>query len=237
VGVDSPTVVVTEIPDAASPLIHALHEGIGRSGFLVLARQLGLSTEQASSLLDQLRPACTAHPRIEKPHIFVLGDSEATPSLASRLSRITTLVEDRSSADYILVVSDYVFHPDWIRELSDGTIRHLPVVFSDLTVTVGPVITPGQSPCLYCVSGRRDQDDVEWLSIQSQLFQAASPLASGATAEIASYVVASLLPEVIRPAEQWDYTPGVTRLRYRPASAELVTEAVEFDPQCHCRGL
>lgn len=64
VGVDQPAVVVTDIPDGASPLIHALHEGIGRSGFVLLATQLGLDTDHATRLLDQLLPACRAEPVI-----------------------------------------------------------------------------------------------------------------------------------------------------------------------------
>lgn len=237
VGVDQPAVVVTDIPDAASPLIHALHEGIGRSGFVLLATQLGLDTDHATRLLDQLLPACRAEPVIQRPRVCVLGDSESTTTLASRLSGVSTLVETRESADYVLVVSDYVVHPDWIRELSDGTIRHVPVLFSDLTVTIGPVITPGVTPCLYCLSGRRDQDDAEWLSIQSQLFHTPSPLAAGHTADIAASLVVSLLPEVLCLPTQWDYTPGHTRFRYRPATATLTTEAVDFDPECRCRGL
>ena len=58
IGVDSPALVVTDVPDAASPLLHALQEGVSQTGFVIMAEQLGLTRIEATDLLEQLIPAC-----------------------------------------------------------------------------------------------------------------------------------------------------------------------------------
>ncbi len=56
-------------------------------------------------------------------------------------------------------------HGRWLRR----DIPHLPVVFSDSEVRVGPLIEPGTGPCLYCLELTHVDEDPAWPAIAGQL--------------------------------------------------------------------
>lgn len=235
IGVDEPAHTITNVPDAASPLLHALQEGVSETGFAILADQLGLTSAQADELLTQLAPACQSPPRESSPAVHLVGDSQALSALAQRLSRVAALTSSAEEADCVVVVADYVFHPEWIRSLSHGETTHIPVLFSDLSVSIGPVITPGRTPCLYCLVGPPSTPDAEWLSVQSQLFHIGSALAETRAVDTASHIVALLLPGVISRSAWWPQPPGNVVHRYRTDSHALEMEPLDFHPHCRCR--
>lgn len=235
IGVDSPARAVTDVPDAASPLLHALQQGVSQTGFVIMAEQLGLTKTQATDLLQQLAPACEKQPSETTPTVHLLGDSRALAPLGQRLSRIAALTHEPSDADCVVVVADYVFHPEWIRSLSHGETAHIPVMFSDLTVSIGPVITPGETPCMYCLFGPPGEADAEWLSVQSQLFHIQSALADTHAVDTASHVLGLLLPGVLTRSAWWSQSTGNIIHRYRADSRSLEMEQAEFHPQCQCR--
>ena len=237
IGVDSPAQAVTDVPDAASPLLHALQEGVSKTGFVLMAEQLGLTSKQATDLLEQLIPACEKPPSESTLTVQVLGDSRALAPLGQRLSRIAALTQEPTEADCVVVVADYVFHPEWIRSLSHGETTHIPVMFSDLTVSIGPVITPGQTPCMYCLFGPPGETDAEWLSVQSQLFHLPSALADTHAVDTASHILGLLLPGVLTRSAWWSESTGNMRHRYRADSRVLEMERAEFHPMCQCREL
>lgn len=237
IGVDSPALAVTDVPDAASPLLHALQEGVSHTGFVIMAEQLGLTRIEATDLLEQLIPACEKKPSEPTLTVQVLGDSRAMTPLGQRLSQIAALTHKVSEADCVVVVADYVFHPEWIRSLSHGETRHIPVLFSDLTVSIGPVITPGHTPCMYCLFGPPGEADAEWLSVQSQLFHMPSALADTHAVDTASHVLGLLLPGVVSRSDWWSRPPGSLIHRYRADSRALEIVGAEFDPMCQCREL
>lgn len=53
----------------------------------------------------------------------------------------------------------------WLR----WDVPHLPVVFSDLSIRVGPMIRPGDGPCLFCLDLERTDRDADWPAMASQL--------------------------------------------------------------------
>ena len=237
IGVDSPARTVSDVPDAASPLLHALQEGVSRTGFVIMGEQLGLTRTQASDLLDQLIPACEKPPSASTLSVHLLGESRALAPLGQRLSQMAALTDEVTDAECVVVVADYVFHPDWIRSLSHAETPHIPVMFSDLTVSIGPVITPGQTPCMYCLFGPPGDADAEWLSVQSQLFHIRSALADTHAVDTASHVLGLLLPGVLSRSDWWSRSTGSMIHRYRADSRVLEIKEAAFHPRCQCREL
>lgn len=244
IGLDSPHTTVTDVPDHAAPLLQALRDGVSDSGLSLLAKHTGLSPDQQERLVEQLRPACEPQQREVARSIALIGTSQAVPAMVEILdacgievTRYSDIHEMTSPpADGIILVADYQPHPDWIAVLGSLDITHTPVVFSDLTISIGPQITPGHSPCLACLDAHHRARTPHWLNIHSQLWGTASPLATvsgGAIAALYAAAVHSLLP-----------LPGVSDppvrgrvFRYRPGAGSIEIVDIDFDDQCTCRGL
>ncbi len=244
VGIDSPHTVVSAIPADATPVVHAMAEGVSDGGLAILQRQLRLSTAQLQGLLEQLEPAVQPEASLPPASITIVGTSPAIPVMAGVLDAMG--VEIHRAGDIhdislpghsgLLLVADYVAHPDWVSVLGASNIPHTPVVFSDLTIRVGPHIRPGESPCLSCVEHHHRRHFPHWLAINSQLWGTRSPLATaqvGARAAVLAALCHGLMGFL--PGSLGD-TPGLA-LDYRPESGELHERVVEFDPLCTCRGL
>ena len=71
--------------------------------------------------------------------------------------------------DLAVIVDHFVLAPErhgrWLRR----DVPHLPVLFSDAEVRVGPLVEPGAGPCLTCLELDRVDDDPAWPAIACQL--------------------------------------------------------------------
>ncbi len=74
-----------------------------------------------------------------------------------------------------VIVGHYALEPArhgrWLR----GDVPHLPVVFSDSEVRVGPLVEPGVGPCLYCLELAHLDSDPAWAAIACQLLTRTAP--------------------------------------------------------------
>ena len=184
-GIDSPVVVVPHVTAALEKVIAALHSGVPREGAVMLGRQAGASDADISALLSVLRPALITTAQTTPPHT-----SETAPAPAAArpstvcvdgqgptADRIRTLLGDlgipvqETDADpgLAVVIGHYALEPErhghWLRR----DIPHLPVVFSDSEVRIGPLIEPGTGPCLYCLELTHVDQDPAWPAIACQL--------------------------------------------------------------------
>jgi bacteriocin biosynthesis cyclodehydratase domain-containing protein len=94
---------------------------------------------------------------------------------------------------YVLEPSSYGF---WLRR----DIPHLPVLFGDGVATIGPLVEPGVTACLYCLEHHRRDADASWSAIAAQLWGRRSscetPVASvDVAARVARLVLARLSGE------------------------------------------
>lgn len=245
VGLDLPHTTVTDIPDNAAPLIHALSEGLSEGGLRVLGKQLGVSDIDSQKLIDQFRPAL--EPSTPQPlrRLGLVGHSRAVSTMATVLGGTgcdITAVSDihefeRHPADGLLLIADYTPHPDWVAVLGSSDTVHTPVVFSDLSIRVGPRVIPGQTPCLTCWNHYQRGVQPHWLNLHSQLWGQVSPQSTRAGATIAS-ILAALVHGLVGHTWPGQTTDGHgTIVEYRPEWPELVTTRIDFDQRCTCRGL
>ncbi|AVG24479.1 ThiF-like protein [Pontimonas salivibrio] len=245
VGLDVPHTVVNGIDDRAAPILHALYSGVSEGGLRLLRSQTGVSEEAVNDLLTQLAPACEPDPEPLQRSVYLVGTSSQMPVMAGVLGAMGVQVvscddvHDLPDAvpGGVILVSDYVAHPDWVSVLSQTDIPHTPVIFSDLTVQVGPRIQPGHSPCLSCVDHVRRVDNPHWLTVQSQLWGIPALQSTPASAGVSATLVC-LLHGLLGPLPHslGVSAPGVA-LDWRPQSGALSIRTVDFHPSCTCRGL
>ncbi|MGL4340787.1 MAG: TOMM precursor leader peptide-binding protein, partial [Rhodoglobus sp.] len=121
-------------------------------------------------------------------------------------------------------------HALWLRR----DVPHLPVVLSDTSAMIGPLVEPGSGPCLLCLElHRRDADDA-WPAIATQLLgrrrQVKSAMLAGEAAIAAARMAIAQLggPAAVGAAHSLriDAATGVRRRR-----------EWQEHPLCGCRGI
>ncbi len=241
IGIDEPRIVIDNIPDNAAPLIQALRDGISKEGVMVLAKQLGMSTSQATAIVDSCSPAFDHDPAPTPVTATVLGNSQVSAALCQLLEQWgvaathTTSFPLPTAPGVAVLVGEYLADPHWNAHMTHTSTPHLPVVFSDLRVTAGPLITPGVTPCLACIELWHRDEEPEWLSVGSQLWSTPAPTATIQGAHHAAALCALLLglmgsPGLVAPGN------GLS-LSTRLDTGETTKRSVDFHPDCRCLGL
>jgi len=241
VGIDPPKARVEDIPDNATPLLHALTQGTPASGLAMLARTHKISPQWVEHLIESLQPALATVSPSPPLRLEAWSTSEAITGLLAlaRVCEVEVIVPQAitddtiPTADTVGLVADYLVHPRWANQLLRENVRHCSVVFSDQTITVGPVVTPGETPCLTCLELQRRDDTVGWLEVSSQLWGKRSPLHTPANVGMAW----SLLSLMLAPGGVSGVAPGFTRAVFRADEGGVSWQPVDFHPHCACRGL
>ena len=192
-GVDVPRVVLDDVDAGSERMIAALVGGISRSGFDMMARSAGITAEAAAELLGRLDPVLepeTDTPAGLRTRVAVSGDGSLADEVRRVLEAEGVLAgSDESSPDLAVIVAGWVISPEdhgsWLRR----DIPHLPVVIGDGGVTIGPLVEPGNGPCLYCVQLSRTDDDPAWPAIATQLWnRPAPPMSPLVVAEASAFI-------------------------------------------------
>jgi len=186
VGIASPRVVLHDVSVATERMIAALTVGVSDSGLAMIGRSAGADPAAIDTLVRQLEPALE-HPEYRpQTTVVVVGSGETAERITAGLATAGVQVRTAKSAaaarletvdcDLAVIVAHYVVEPElhgvWLRR----DIPHLPVVFSDTAVTVGPLVEPGAGPCLYCLERHRIDADAAWPAIATQLLGRRSAL-------------------------------------------------------------
>lgn len=241
VGVDPPRARVDNIPDNAAPLLHALSQGTPASGLAMLARVHHVHQAWVDHLVASLRPAFGDTATAPPLRVQVWSTSEAVTGLMRLAQLCGVEVAAPGAVDanavpsntVVLLVADYLTHPRWADQLLGAGVTHCPVVFSDQTVSVGPVVTPGDTPCLVCVESHRRDHTPGWLEVSSQIWGKQSPLHTPDNVGMAW----ALLLLLMTPGSLGDLPPGFSRAVFRADVRSVSWQPVDFHPLCTCRGL
>jgi len=100
-----------------------------------------------------------------------LHDAElaGTGSTGSAPPRREPLSKPPREPALAVIIGDYVLdprrHARWVRR----DIPHLPVIFSDTEVRIGPLVEPGFGACLRCVELAHVDHDAAWPALACQL--------------------------------------------------------------------
>lgn len=167
-GSDEPVVLLDDVSEGEDRLLATLAAGISPTGYAMLARSLGVSPEDADSLLAHLAPALVGDAPDALPRAAVLGDSPLARAVAALL-RSADVLAPPDEAAVVVLVADWVLAPADHLAWLNRDVPHLPVVVSERAVTVGPLVEPGDGPCLYCVHLARLDADSAWAAVATQL--------------------------------------------------------------------
>jgi hypothetical protein len=187
IGVDPRLAVLDNVTDADARLIDALTAGITRAGLATLAAQAGVPPRRVDEVLRAVDPALERPDErgrdAQRPPVAIVGRGEAAARVAGVLGEAghpvavgasITRVGGRRPAAAVLVsshVADPLEHQRWLRR----DIAHLPVVFGEVAVTVGPLVVPGVTACLTCIERQRAADDDAWPAVAAQLWGRTAP--------------------------------------------------------------
>ena len=214
IGFDPPRVRLDEVSPTTERLIAALVAGVTRPGLTMIA---GRDTLECDALLQAVAPALLGPPAHTRqagmpspvPTIVVAGSGPTADALVAAFAtggsrvltapdpaELATTISETGAAvpDAAVLIGHYVLAPTaggaWLRR----DVLHLPVVFSDSGVQIGPLITPGTSPCLHCLELHHRDSDAAWPALATQLFGRstaadAAPLALEAAAQACRMVL------------------------------------------------
>ncbi|WP_431247111.1 TOMM precursor leader peptide-binding protein [Leifsonia xyli] len=202
-GVDEPALVLDEVTSADERMLVALSAGVTREGLQLVADRARADPGDAEALLDRLAPvlaAASAEP--PQPRLVVLDGAGATAAALEGLLADAG-VEVRSGlrwddpaverADAAVIVASYAVEPQrharWLRR----DVPHLPIVFGDGGVVVGPYVRPGRGPCLRCLDLHRTDADPAWPAMATQLHTRRAPGETAVAAAAAAARAAGVL--------------------------------------------
>ena len=240
IGVDPARVVLRDVSTADERMIAALGSGVSRSGLEMIAGSSGASGQEVSSLLRKLKVLLLPEPAERPPaRVSIVGSGQTVERIASTIAlaniavTISATVSDEDS-DLGIAVGHYVLDPEsygfWLRR----DLPHLPVVFGDDSVQVGPLVEPGSSPCLYCLEHYRRDADASWSAMASQLWgrRAASETAL-VSAEVAARVARMVIGRV-ESGRQPTRSMAARSFRLAVDSGEVTRRDWMPHPECGC---
>lgn len=240
-GVDTPRVVLTGVTASHERMLAALAVGVTASGLELIGSESGMSAEHIRAFRRDIDPVLfTPTPSVHAT-VAVAGDGATADRIEWRL-REAGLEPQRSlgtpndtelPADAAVILGHFVLDPERRQQWLRRDIPHLPIVFGDTSVTIGPFIEPGAGPCLYCLELHHRDSDPAWPALAAQLLgknsEAETPFFASETATFAARVVLSRLRG--RPAK---VANGIT---IDAETGEQTSQSWRRHPECACAGI
>lgn len=242
IGTSPAEVIVERVYPGEERFLSALQAGISDASLDAVVEECGLSKDQADSFLSTLSPAFGSYDPQPSLRIALDGSGPFIDSLGlmligmgHRVIRASALTAGK--CELAIVVGDFVLDPhrtsDWLRR----EIPHLPIVFGDRTIDIGPVISPRHpepqhSPCYHCIELHRHDSDSAWVAIASQLINVCSPVQNPL-----------LCSEVASIVGRWIHNPERESLRSNQiltlvaSTGAISTTEYLLHPDCACQAL
>ncbi|MBB5633870.1 bacteriocin biosynthesis cyclodehydratase domain-containing protein [Cryobacterium mesophilum] len=244
-GVDAPRVLLNQVSTAHERMLAALAVGVTRAGLTMIGNECGLDADAIAAFERDIRPALSTHTvpvptRAPRGIVTIDGRGPTADRLEWRL-REAELDSRRPAGsgdadeltDFAVVLGDFVLDPGTRQRWLRRDVPHLPVVFSDKSVTIGPVIEPGDGPCLFCLELHRKDADPAWPAIASQLLGRRSPIESPFLASEAATAVARIVHSRVAGIR----ADTATSISIDAATGHRVRRTWTRHPECGCAGI
>ena len=238
-GIEPVRAVLREVSNAEERMIAALGAGISRSGLAMIAKSAGADERTVDHLLTRLDGLLVTTVPVAAPRrVSIVGRGPTTERIADALAIAGVHVAvgadlSDSPCDLGITIGHYVLDPDsygfWLRR----DLPHLAVTFGDESATIGPLVEPGATACLFCLEHYRRDADASRSAIASQLWgrhaESETPLVSiEVAARVARLVLRRLAGEVPTSA---------TSVRLETDTGETTTTVWMPHPDCGCTSL
>jgi bacteriocin biosynthesis cyclodehydratase domain-containing protein len=133
-----------------------------------------------------------------------------------------------------VVIGNYALDPRrhgrWLRR----DVPHLPVLFGDSDVHIGPFVEPGVGPCLYCVELHHIDSDPAWPAIAYQLSDRLAPTETARISMDVSTLVAGIVADRVETGASEFATVSLT---LDAATGQLTRRAHLPHERCGCQAL
>ena len=234
-GLDHPSAVLEGMGPAEEAMLAALRVGIGESGLALIAREHGADEAAARSLIRRIRAALADAVCTERPTVLLVGEGVLADRVATALADGATVVRaPQAAADaaevactLVVLVVDWIVPLELMGRWLRRDVPHLPVIASDDSVTVGPLIEPGVGPCLYCRHRALADDDPAWPTLAIQLAALPAPTLPAA-------VQFDAAAEVARVAATWTSGPVHHSTAIDAATGARRAREWRRHPECAC---
>jgi bacteriocin biosynthesis cyclodehydratase domain-containing protein len=230
-GVATPVVRLDDVTTADEYMLAALATGVSGPGLTMIGTSAGASALDVASLLTRVTPALRGDPRPQR-RVLVEGAGHTASRVVDAV-RATGAEVVSAQPQLVVIVADYVVPPElhgaWLRR----DIPHLPVVVTDSTVEIGPVVEPGIGPCLYCLLKSRTELDPAWPAIAAQL--------SGSRSRANNAVVAGEVAALVARVVDARFDNGVgdrhVRLELDIATGQIRSTELLARHDCGCQAI
>lgn len=236
VGADEPLGVLSAVTPATERVVTALRTGAPRSALVAIAAHYGGDAALVDRVLSALRPALLPqHPVSNAGTVRVQGVGAEADALRARLQSLSFLAADPGRGRSLtIIVADYVVSPGAQTALMCHDDAHLPVIFGDQRVEVGPLVEPGDGPCLRCVSLARRDADPAWPAISAQLSEQCATTRGSLAGEEAVLQAVRAVQAWSSGAHQGTVAHGI---RIDAASGQVTRAEYRPHPECGCQAL
>lgn len=245
IGIDHPRVVIPKIYPEEERLLSALRAGISDASLAAVAEECGLTPAETSAFMSALAPAFMTQPPSPSWRIALDGTGPLVDTLGllliaagHRVIRASAAVAGKT--DLAIIVGDFALEPHRPGGWLSRDIPHLPIVFSDESVRIGPLLGSRVSndsdlehyPCEQCIElTHRDHDEC-WVAMMSQLV---STPALSQTPLVNAEISALIARWIQSPASHPITHNTAVRIDALSGGKEEVTFALH--PDCACQAL
>lgn len=211
------------------PLLARMADGFRMNTFDVIAHGAGAPRQEARQLLSRLRPLLIddpAAPRSAWVESVGITDGRCEYRMREALADEGVQPGDRQDPSHcgVILVQGAAAALHLSSYLRDD-IAHLPVALERGRTTVGPLVVPGETPCLSCRDGHERDRDPAWPRLHAQLIgRSPGPVSTARIAEAAT-LAARLLA---------DGATAGTIVEVSEAGGR-VWRSVAFHEECRCR--
>lgn len=172
-GIDPPRVLLEGIDERTARALSHLVRGTSTQRLSAL-----LGSDGSARLRLALKPVLGAEPLPELERVAVIGRTNGAIAVANAVapafSEVVTAPRSvdlpHQQFDVAVVVSDFVVSPMDIQPWLGSDVPHLPIVFTESSAVVGPLVRPGESACVRCVELDRIDADSAWSAIAPQVW-------------------------------------------------------------------
>lgn len=209
-------------------LLSRLRSGFRRSAFDVIAHGVGAPRQDARTLLARIEHLLIDDPAATRPAwVETIGITDGRGAYRAReaLADEGIALVDRSVRDAVgvVLVQGAAAAVQFARYLRDD-VPHLPIAFEPGHVTVGPLVLPGESPCLACRDAADADRDPAWPLLHAQMIGRGPVLLRAAQVAEGALLASRLLA-----------AGGGGEMVRVSADGSRARRAVTFHEGCRCR--
>jgi hypothetical protein len=158
----------------------------------------------------------------------------AARTLRRWVPAVRTSAAASTAPDLTILVEHGVANPVRARPLVREDLAHLSVVVTEVDVVVGPLVVPGEGPCLRCLDLARCDEDPRWPAVATQV--AAAPPA-GVEASLGPLAAALAVGQALAHLDGRDVRVRGATLEVDARDPVPRRSARPAHPECGCAGV